>query len=71
MVYVNLLQIDIRMYAGFYRGYTMQMKLLDGKKCAEHLVADIALKVQTYCASGLRKPHMTVILVGDHAPSES
>lgn len=49
----------------------MQTKLLDGKKCAEHLVADIALKVETYCAAGLRKPHMTVILVGSHAPSES
>lgn len=49
----------------------MQMKLLDGKKCAEHLVADIALKVETYCAAGLRKPHITVILVGNHAPSES
>ncbi len=49
----------------------MSMKLLDGKKCAEHLVADIALKVETYCAAGLRKPHMTVMLVGNHAPSES
>jgi methylenetetrahydrofolate dehydrogenase (NADP+)/methenyltetrahydrofolate cyclohydrolase len=49
----------------------MQMKLLDGKKCAEHLVADISRKVAGYVASGLRKPHMTIILVGDHAPSES
>lgn len=49
----------------------MTMKLLDGKKCAEHLLADIALKVETYCAAGLRKPKMNVILVGNHAPSES
>jgi methylenetetrahydrofolate dehydrogenase (NADP+)/methenyltetrahydrofolate cyclohydrolase len=49
----------------------MQMKLLDGKKCAEHLVVDISKKVAGYVASGLRKPHMTIILVGNHAPSES
>ena len=47
------------------------MKLLDGKLCAETLVADISLKVAGYVGSGLRKPHMTVILVGEHAPSES
>jgi methylenetetrahydrofolate dehydrogenase (NADP+)/methenyltetrahydrofolate cyclohydrolase len=47
------------------------MQLLDGKICAESLVADVAGKVGDYIASGLRKPHMTVILVGDHAPSES
>ncbi|RNC71755.1 MAG: bifunctional 5,10-methylenetetrahydrofolate dehydrogenase/5,10-methenyltetrahydrofolate cyclohydrolase [Desulfuromonadales bacterium] len=47
------------------------MKLLDGKKCAESLVGDIARKVAGYVASGLRKPHMTIILVGEHAPSES
>ena len=49
----------------------MPMKLLDGKKCAEHLVVDISRKVAGYVASGLRKPHMTIILVGNHAPSES
>ena len=49
----------------------MQMKLLDGKVCAEHLVADISKKVAGYIESGLRKPHMTIILVGNHAPSES
>ena len=47
------------------------MKLLDGKICAESLVADIAKRVAGYVDSGLRKPHMTVILVGEHAPSES
>ena len=47
------------------------MKLLDGKLCAESLVADISKKVAGYVNSGLRKPHMTVILVGEHAPSES
>jgi methylenetetrahydrofolate dehydrogenase (NADP+)/methenyltetrahydrofolate cyclohydrolase len=47
------------------------MKLLDGKKCAERLVADIAKKVAGYADSGLRKPHMTIILVGEHAPSAS
>ncbi len=47
------------------------MNLLDGKKCADSLVADIARKVAGYVESGLRKPHMTVILVGEHAPSES
>ena len=46
------------------------MKLLDGKICAESLVAGIANLVAGYVASGLRKPHMTVILVGEHAPSE-
>lgn len=49
----------------------MPMQLLDGKVCAEHLVADIAHKVAGYVESGLRKPHMTIILVGNHAPSES
>lgn len=47
------------------------MKILDGKKCADSLVADIAKKVAEYVESGLRKPHMTVILVGEHPPSES
>jgi len=47
------------------------MKLLDGIKCAESLVTDISRKVAGYVDSGLRKPHMTVILVGEHAPSES
>ena len=47
------------------------MKLLDGKICAESLVADISKRVAGYVGSGLRKPHMTVILVGEHAPSES
>lgn len=47
------------------------MKLLDGKKCAESLVADISKKVIRYVDSGLRKPHMTVILVAEHPPSES
>ena len=47
------------------------MQLLDGKKCAESLIGDIAKKVAGYVESGLRKPHMTIILVGTHAPSES
>jgi methylenetetrahydrofolate dehydrogenase (NADP+)/methenyltetrahydrofolate cyclohydrolase len=47
------------------------MKILDGKVCADSLVADIAKKVAEYADSGLRKPHMTVILVGEHPPSES
>ena len=47
------------------------MKLLDGKLCAESLVTDISKRVAGYVNSGLRKPHMTVILVGEHAPSES
>ena len=48
------------------------MQILDGKLCAESLVEGIARKVAGYVEDeGLRKPHMTVILVGDHAPSES
>jgi methylenetetrahydrofolate dehydrogenase (NADP+)/methenyltetrahydrofolate cyclohydrolase len=47
------------------------MNLLDGKKCAESLIAEIAKNVSRHVDSGLRKPHMTVILVGAHAPSES
>ncbi|HWI40778.1 MAG TPA: bifunctional 5,10-methylenetetrahydrofolate dehydrogenase/5,10-methenyltetrahydrofolate cyclohydrolase [Verrucomicrobiae bacterium] len=47
------------------------MNILDGKKCAESLVAEIARSVAGYAESGLRKPHMTVILVGEHPPSES
>ena len=47
------------------------MELLDGKKCAESLINDIARKVAGYAESGLRKPHMTIILVGNHPPSES
>jgi methylenetetrahydrofolate dehydrogenase (NADP+) / methenyltetrahydrofolate cyclohydrolase len=47
------------------------MHLLDGKKCAESLVADIAKQVTRHVDAGLRKPHMTVILVGAHAASES
>jgi methylenetetrahydrofolate dehydrogenase (NADP+)/methenyltetrahydrofolate cyclohydrolase len=47
------------------------MNILDGKKCAESLIADIAKKVAGYVGSGLRKPHMTIIHVGEHAPSES
>jgi methylenetetrahydrofolate dehydrogenase (NADP+)/methenyltetrahydrofolate cyclohydrolase len=47
------------------------MHILDGKKCAEALIAEIAKKVSCYVESGLRKPHITIILVGEHAPSES
>ncbi len=47
------------------------MHILDGKKCAESLIADIAKKVAGYVESGLRKPHMTIIHVGEHPPSES
>jgi methylenetetrahydrofolate dehydrogenase (NADP+) / methenyltetrahydrofolate cyclohydrolase len=47
------------------------MNILDGKKCADTLVADIAAQVAHHVERGLRKPHMTVILVGHHAPSES
>ncbi len=47
------------------------MKLLDGKVCAEHMLTAIAGKVAAYREAGLRKPHMTIILVGNHAPSES
>ena len=47
------------------------MNILDGKKCSESLIADIAMKVAGFVESGLRKPHITIILVGDHAPSES
>ncbi len=47
------------------------MNILDGKKCAESLIAEIAKKVAGYVESGLRKPHMTIILVGEHGPSES
>jgi methylenetetrahydrofolate dehydrogenase (NADP+) / methenyltetrahydrofolate cyclohydrolase len=47
------------------------MNLLDGKKCAESLVTDIAKQVARHVDAGLRKPHMTVMLVGSHAPSES
>ncbi|MGD0844438.1 MAG: bifunctional 5,10-methylene-tetrahydrofolate dehydrogenase/5,10-methylene-tetrahydrofolate cyclohydrolase, partial [Geobacteraceae bacterium] len=41
------------------------MHILDGKKCAESLIADIAKKVAGYVESGLRKPHMTIIHVGE------
>jgi methylenetetrahydrofolate dehydrogenase (NADP+)/methenyltetrahydrofolate cyclohydrolase len=54
-----------------YKGTAMQMKLLDGKVCAEHMLNTIANKVAVFRESGLRKPHMTIILVGNHAPSES
>jgi methylenetetrahydrofolate dehydrogenase (NADP+)/methenyltetrahydrofolate cyclohydrolase len=47
------------------------MNILDGKRCAESLIADIAKKVAGYLESGLRKPHMTIIHVGEHAASES
>jgi methylenetetrahydrofolate dehydrogenase (NADP+) / methenyltetrahydrofolate cyclohydrolase len=47
------------------------MQLLDGKKCAESLINDIARKVTGYVESGLRKPQMAIILVGSHPPSES
>jgi methylenetetrahydrofolate dehydrogenase (NADP+)/methenyltetrahydrofolate cyclohydrolase len=47
------------------------MNILDGKKCAESLIVDIAKKVAGYVESGLRKPHMTIIHVGVHGPSES
>jgi len=47
------------------------MKLLDGKKCADNLIAGIAKQVTRHVDAGLRKPHMTVVLVGNHAPSES
>jgi len=47
------------------------MNILDGKICAESLIADIAKKVTGYLESGLREPHITIILVGEHAPSES
>jgi len=52
-------------------GNSMKTRILDGKKCAESLIADISKKVAGHVGSGFRKPHMTVILVGKHAPSES
>jgi methylenetetrahydrofolate dehydrogenase (NADP+)/methenyltetrahydrofolate cyclohydrolase len=47
------------------------MNILDGKKCAESLIAEIANKVADYVKLGMRKPHITIILVGKHPPSES
>jgi len=47
------------------------MNILDGKKCAESLIVDIARQVSRHVDAGLRKPHMTIILVGAHAASES
>lgn len=49
----------------------MKTKLLDGKECADALITEIAQKVAGYVGGGRRSPHMTVILVGEHAASES
>lgn len=48
----------------------MSAHILEGKKLAEHLRAGLKQKVAGFVAQGLRPPHISVILVGNSAPSE-
>jgi len=45
--------------------------ILDGKKLADELKAEIALEVQSLMATGKRAPHLAAILVGNDGGSET
>jgi methylenetetrahydrofolate dehydrogenase (NADP+)/methenyltetrahydrofolate cyclohydrolase len=47
----------------------MTAQILDGKKTAQDIQAEIALSVQQRIQQGLRPPGLAVILMGDHAAS--
>lgn len=47
------------------------MTLIDGKKTADDIKAEIALKVKAMVADGRRAPHLVAILVGHDGGSES
>lgn len=47
------------------------MTLIDGKKTADDIKAEIASKVKTMVADGRRAPHLVAILVGHDGGSES
>jgi methylenetetrahydrofolate dehydrogenase (NADP+)/methenyltetrahydrofolate cyclohydrolase len=47
------------------------MILLDGKKLADELKAEIAAEVKTITATGKRAPHLAAILVGNDGGSET
>ena len=45
-------------------------RLLDGKKMASDIRAELRWKVEALVKSGQRPPHLAAILVGNHGPSE-
>ena len=47
------------------------MQLLDGKKVAAKIKADIKVEVDTILATGKRTPHLVAILVGHDGASET
>lgn len=47
------------------------MILLDGKKTSEDMQSEICLKVQEMVQEGLKSPHLSAILVGNNAASET
>jgi methylenetetrahydrofolate dehydrogenase (NADP+)/methenyltetrahydrofolate cyclohydrolase len=50
---------------------TTNFQLLDGKKLADELKAEIAAEVKTITATGKRAPHLAAILVGNDGGSET
>jgi methylenetetrahydrofolate dehydrogenase (NADP+)/methenyltetrahydrofolate cyclohydrolase len=50
---------------------TSNFQLLDGKKLADELKAEIAAEVKTITATGKRAPHLAAILVGNDGGSET
>ncbi|BAV94919.1 bifunctional methylenetetrahydrofolate dehydrogenase/methenyltetrahydrofolate cyclohydrolase FolD [Ichthyobacterium seriolicida] len=46
------------------------MKILDGKTLSVQLKKEISIEVQRLIERGNRRPHLVVVLVGDHAPSQ-
>ena len=48
-----------------------QMQLLDGKKVAKEVRAEIRVEVDKFIARGYRAPHLVAILVGDNTASHT
>lgn len=46
-------------------------KLIDGKKIAADIRAELKVKVEEWVAAGHRRPHLTAILVGDDQASQT
>ena len=47
------------------------MELIDGKKTATEIKAEIKIEVDLILGEGLRSPHLAAILVGNDGASET
>ena len=49
----------------------LKAQLLDGKKVSEKILSEIRTEIQVWNQAGYRKPHLSVILVGNSPASLS